>query len=67
MKTYFTFTIQVFKDKTPQGALTEYAEVEVIADNEEEALKKARQVLVRPDYTYRVKMVHNYQLVEHEK
>lgn len=67
MKTYFTFTIQVFKEMTPQGKLTDYAEVEIIADNEEEALKKARVVLARKDYTYRVSRVNNYQLVEHDK
>lgn len=67
MQTYFTFTIQVFKDKTPQGALTDYVEVEVIADNEEEALKRAKEILVRPNYQYRVSRVHNYERVKNEK
>lgn len=67
METYFTFTIQVFKEVTPQGKLTDYAEVEIIADSEEKALAKAKEILVRKDYTYRVTRVNNYQLVKHDK
>lgn len=67
MKTYFTFTIQCYKNMTPQGTLQDYVELQVVADSEEEALKKAKQVFVRKDYHYRVKAVVEYQYVENAK
>lgn len=67
LKTYFAFTIQVFKEITKEGKLVDYSEVEIIADTEAEALEKAQLVLVRPNYAYRVSRVSNYQLVEHDK
>ena len=67
MKTYFTFTIQVYKSMTPQGTLSDYAEVMVVAETEKEALTKAKKIYVREKYVYRVKQVTEYQLVENAK
>jgi hypothetical protein len=67
MKTYLAFTIQVYKSMTPQGTLSDYVEVQVVADSEKEALEKAKKVYVRAEYTYRVKAVTEYQYVENDK
>jgi hypothetical protein len=67
MKTYYTFTIQVYKDQTPQGTLSDYAEVQVVADSEKEAIDKAKKIYARAKYMYRVKLVTEYQLVENAK
>ena len=52
---------------TPQGTLSDYVEVQVVADSEKEALEKAKKVYVRAEYTYRVKAVTEYQYVENDK
>lgn len=67
MKTYLTFTIQVYKGMTPQGTLSDYCEVQVVADTEKEALDKAKKIYVRSEYQYRVKAVTEYQYVENDK
>lgn len=61
MKTFFTYTIQIYKDMTPEGVLTDYIEVQVIADSEKEALKKAQTRVIRPNYKYRLKTVTEFQ------
>lgn len=66
MNTFFTFTVQVYEKMTPDGRMTPYVEVQVIAENEKEALAKAKKILPRAKYTYRIKMVTEYQLVEND-
>lgn len=63
MKTFISFIIQVYKEKLENGTLTDYAEVQVIADTEEEALKKAQKLLVRDGYIYRLKQINEYEKV----
>lgn len=67
MDTYIAFTIQVYEDKLPNGTLTDYAEVQVVASTEEEAIKKAKLLLVRKDYKYRVKTINEYEKVGRQK
>jgi len=63
MQTYITYIIQVYKEKLPNGTLTDYAEVQVAADNEEDAIKRAQKYLKREGYQYRVKAVNEYEKV----
>ena len=64
MKTFCTYTIQIFKEQLPNGSLTEYVEVKVIADTEEQAIEKAKKVCIRPDYQYRLSRIDEYEKVE---
>jgi hypothetical protein len=67
METFYTFTVQVFKNFTPAGKLTEYVEVIVIADNEEKAIKKAKKICPRDGFEYRIKLVTEYERTSDNK
>lgn len=42
--------IQCFREETKEGHLTDIVTVEVIADNETQAMKKAKKLVKRPIY-----------------
>jgi len=57
-KTYLLFTVQGYETMTPAGGLTDVVSLTVMAKTEAEALKRAKELVKKPNY--RVASVTEY-------
>lgn len=57
MKTYITYCVQIFEQRTAEGILINNTDVIVVAKNEKEALAKADKLYHRKEYHTRIKSI----------